>query len=441
MRSSQVVAGLGRRQPRVLRFHAWFVVGAVVALVLLTHWWGNRLLETGHNIKLGVPPLHAVWDPRFGADTVLVGAFGVLLVAWVPHWSRTWTWSRLPAMAFSVTLAWTTAINATRGWRGFTQGLDNRHEYLRDVPHVTSPLSFLDGFTAQFDTFTTHTQGHPPLFVLTLWVLRAAGLGGAGSAAVLCIVAGALATSAVLLAVRDVAGEVVARRALPFVAAAPTALWIGSSADAFYAGLGAAGIALVVRAATAPGRSGLAFIGGATLGFAMLGSYGLTLLLVVAAPTVLVAANARLLGGSVLAGSAFVLATAFVLGFNYMDGFRLTREAYFRGVASERPVVYALVANVAALVIALGPATVAGMTRLRGRLWLLTGGAMAAVVLAQTSGLSRLEVERIWLPFAVWLLPAGAALSPAGSRWMARPWLALQIGSALLVQTVVRTGW
>jgi hypothetical protein len=39
--------------------------------------------------------------------------------------------------------------------------------------------------------------------------------------------------------------------------------------------------------------------------------------------------------------------------------------------------------------------------RLRDRqLWLLVGAALTAVLLADVSGLSKAEVERIWLPFA-----------------------------------------
>ncbi|HEV7964076.1 MAG TPA: hypothetical protein VGP57_16175 [Actinoplanes sp.] len=63
--------------------------------------------------------------------------------------------------------------------------------------------------------------------------------------------------------------------------------------------------------------------------------------------------------------------------------------------------------------------------------------ALAAVLLADLSGLSKAEVERIWLPFAVWL-PAGAALLPAGDR---RGWLAVQATTALLINHLLLTVW
>jgi hypothetical protein len=60
-----------------------------------------------------------------------------------------------------------------------------------------------------------------------------------------------------------------------------------------------------------------------------------------------------------------------------------------------------------------------------------------AVLAADLSGLSKAEVERIWLPFAVWL-PAGAALLPVGDR---RGWLAAQAATALLVNHLLLTTW
>jgi hypothetical protein len=63
--------------------------------------------------------------------------------------------------------------------------------------------------------------------------------------------------------------------------------------------------------------------------------------------------------------------------------------------------------------------------------------ALAAILLADLSGLSKAEVERIWLPFAVWL-PAGAILLPTGDR---RGWLAVQASTALLLNHLLLTAW
>ncbi|MBQ0928728.1 hypothetical protein [Saccharopolyspora endophytica] len=60
-----------------------------------------------------------------------------------------------------------------------------------------------------------------------------------------------------------------------------------------------------------------------------------------------------------------------------------------------------------------------------------------AVLVADLSGLSKAEVERIWLPFGVWFA-VGGALLPAGSR---RWWLGAQAVIALAVNHVIATSW
>jgi methylthioxylose transferase len=64
-------------------------------------------------------------------------------------------------------------------------------------------------------------------------------------------------------------------------------------------------------------------------------------------------------------------------------------------------------------------------------------GALLAALLADASGLSKAEVERIWLPFAVWLV-AGCGLLPTRHvRW----WLAAQAVVALVVNHLLLTVW
>ena len=69
-------------------------------------------------------------------------------------------------------------------------------------------------------------------------------------------------------------------------------------------------------------------------------------------------------------------------------------------------------------------------------MWLV-GGAVAMVVAADLSQMSRAEVERIWLPFVPWLL-LGCALLP--ERWRRRG-LVLQVVTALVIQHLLFTGW
>ena len=62
---------------------------------------------------------------------------------------------------------------------------------------------------------------------------------------------------------------------------------------------------------------------------------------------------------------------------------------------------------------------------------------LAAIVCADLSMLSKAEVERIWLPFTIWLT-AAPALLPVRSH---RVWLALNAIGALLMNTFILTNW
>jgi methylthioxylose transferase len=89
--------------------------------------------------------------------------------------------------------------------------------------------------------------------------------------------------------------------------------------------------------------------------------------------------------------------------------------------------------------------SVAGISRVfdRAAIWRRSGfhllllAMLAAIVCADLTTLSKAEVERIWLPFTVWLT-AAPALLPVRSH---RVWLALNAAGALLVNTVMVTNW
>jgi hypothetical protein len=139
-------------------------------------------------------------------------------------------------------------------------------------------------------------------------------------------------------------------------------------------------------------------------------------------------------------------------GFWWLDGYHLVVERYYQGIGSVRPYGYWVWANLASLVLAAGPALVAGVRRScaalvaapprRSAQWrdpvlVLVLVTVVVIALADLSGLSKAEVERIWLPFTVWLLPA-TSLLPPGSR---RGWLAGQAVTALAVNHLVLTFW
>ena len=112
---------------------------------------------------------------------------------------------------------------------------------------------------------------------------------------------------------------------------------------------------------------------------------------------------------------------------------------YERGAGGYRPYWYfATLGNPGAFLLALGPAVAVALARLRdARLWWLAGAALVGVVIADVSGLSKGEVERIWLPFVPLLAVAAAGLPKPNIRW----WLAAQATAAILLQIGLDSPW
>lgn len=281
------------------------------------------------------------------------------------------------------------------------------------------------------------------------------------------IAGGASAVAAVLVALRNLAGEGAARASAPFLAFAPAAVWVATSADAFFTGVAAWGVTLVVLATGSRDRRSdlLALGGGVVLGIALFLSYGMVLIGLVAAA---VAVARRRLRPLLITGVGVGLVSLIFAagGFWWPEGLRATHLRYLAGISRRRPYEYFLLGNLAALAIALGPVAALALVRLRDRrVWFLAGGALVAVALADLSGLSKGEVERIWLPFMPWILvatcalpgrvanpssapaplaPSSSALPPshAGLSWLwARPWLALHVLSGLILQVGIHTPW
>ncbi|HVM40737.1 MAG TPA: hypothetical protein VM618_08185, partial [Acidimicrobiia bacterium] len=352
-------------------------------------------------------------------------------------------WRRLLAVAFLAAGVWAVAVAFVDGWHGVMRSqLESPSEYLLDVPKVESAGAFLDSFVDDIDQYVNHVRGHPPGLLLGLWGLDAAGLGGPRWTTALYVAGGAAAVPAVLVAVRSVAGDRRARVLAPFLVLAPATVWMATSADALFAGVAAWAVALVVVATTASEwrATAAAAAGGLLFGVALMLSYGLVLVAAVAGAVAVWRRRWREPLVALVAAAA-VLAAFAAVGFSWFDGLDATRREYAESIASTRPYAYFLVANLAALAVATGPATATALSRLRpSGLAVLVAGAGLAVLAADVSGLSKGEVERIWLPFTVWLLAATAVLvGPLGRS--ARGWLAAQAGLALLVESAVRTAW
>lgn len=132
-------------------------------------------------------------------------------------------------------------------------------------------------------------------------------------------------------------------------------------------------------------------------------------------------------------------------GFWWLDGVRRTNEEYWAGSAQFLPWGYFAVANLAAALIALGPVTFAGLTRLRpGRMWLVVGGGLLGIAIFNLSQYTRAEVERIWLPFYPWVTLAAAGLAVGTARTRrhrATWWLAAQGCGAIVSQAALVSKW
>jgi hypothetical protein len=386
----------------------------------------------GERTFAGAPPLFAVWLPHIGIGTPLALLVAVLVVAKGPELAERLPWRRALVFGYAVAVAWTMSLALVDGWqRGFAGRLTTTDEYLHEVPGVTDIGAMLRGFSGRIldfqpDSWTTHVSGHPPGALLAFVGLDRIGLSGGAWASLLCVLVGALAAVAVPVTLRAWGSdEAAARAVLPFAVLFPGAVWIGVSADGLFAGVTACGVALL-----ALGRPLLA---GVLLGIGIFLSYGLALVGVIA--LVVVWRNWRAMALAVL--GAVVVVVAFALaGFWWLDGYHLVVERYYQGIASSRVYAYWVWANLAAALLAAGVAPFAWRWR-RASAAYLAGAAVVAIGLADLSGLSKAEAERIWLPFTVWLTAATAFL-PAASRKL---WLAAQAATALAVNHLLLTNW
>jgi methylthioxylose transferase len=413
-------------------------VASWATLIGAAHAWGTRLLGRPEpDMDLNAPPLFGHVNPKLAIGVLLAAFVGVGIVVLGPRMAHLVAWRTLLFVAFAGSVVWTVSVAASEGWSALARPLQHPTDYLAALP-LESPLDFIDGFVDGIDRLPLHAQSHPPGAVLLLWLLGAIGFPGAGIAAIVVVLAGASAVPAALLAVREIAGERLARRCCPFLVLAPAAVWVATSMDALFLGATAWGVALMIVATGRRGAIGdrLAAGGGILFGAALMLSYGVALLgLLVVYAGVLRRRIRPVLIGCVAA--ATVVAAFAIAGFWWLDGLAAATERYRAGISSARPGGYFFVANLAAIAVALGPAVAAALfVRWDKRLSLLVVPALMAIMLADLSGLSKGEVERIWLPFTPWLMSAAGALPGPPTAW-----LAAQASWTIMVQVGVQTPW
>ena len=425
-------------------------LGAALGLVLggtliaVTYGVARWLQARGHQLWTNAPPLNGSYEWRLSANSVVAIGAAAAGWWWAPRFVHDVRWRRLMWGSFAAALVWAAALAFADGRRGFIGPPAQIVDYSHTAAKIVSASAFLRGFVANIHTFAGHVRSHPPGYVLLLFAMRRVGLEGPWWQMTLQLGAASASVPAVLLGVREVMGESCARRAAAFLALAPAAVFWGSG-DAVFLFVGAWGTALLVLST---GRAGnrawsLALGGGLLFGCLLFLSYGMALLGIVPAAVALSRRRAGLL--ALAAVPALAVAVAFAAaGFNWFSGFAAARREVAMSVQQFRPYWFFLFANLAALAAALGPAVWAALGRFAlarppdRRAWLLVGAALVAVAIADLTGLSKGEVERIWLPFMPWIVAVtGAVFDEAHLR----RWLGAQVLWALGLQFLVRTPW
>jgi methylthioxylose transferase len=458
-RSSAPTWGLGRASRAI-------VVGALWAGALWLIWLsvqrGRELQRTDPEVFLGAAPLigrnfRDGWDWRFGWSLLGAGAIGLGLsvACWRGWWSSMrLRWTMVTAAAGSMVFAVLLAL--TDGRDGLAYGAEHETEYLANLPRLPAAGEFVRTFVERLPDYSVHVRGHPPGFVLLLQWLDLVGAGGVWSTVSLSVLATGALVIGVLLTVHALAGARWARQAAPFLVVSPYLIWMITSADAVYTAVGALGVASIAVGMRRRGPAALVFglAGGIALGGLLFGTYLGAVLLIVPVAVLVSGWRRRAPGVAMIAVGGVVgaaaVTTAFALaGFWWFDGVGATRAEYLAGSAQFRPWWYFSYANLAAAAIALGPAVVVGIARLRDRhMWVLVGAGAAALLASHLTRYTKAEVERIWLLFYPWLAVA------AGSLFVARPgeddvgrqrraalWVGAQASGAIVLQAALVTKW
>ncbi len=440
--------------PTTLRRYARWTKPAVLwLLAAIAIWWSwdrgrpyREEIQLRLDVKVEAAPLigRLVWSPSPAHLVPLI--IGVLIIVFWPRLTPRLSFGWASTAAAVMTGAFAVSLAATDGFARLMDPVVDETEYwvnLDRLPSISQTVSSWSDWRFLLD-YTTHLKGHPPGFIVLLQSLEWVGLGQPWVTATISWLALAAVTPGVMTTIRALTDEQRARAIAPFLAVAPFAVWMATSADAFFACLliwGCACIAIAVRCAGHRRAALLGVGGGLLLAFGLFCTYGAAVFMVVPVALVALVPGASYgRRGSVLVSAAvaasLVTAVFWIAGFWWFDGLSTTRDFYNWGTAQFRPQRYFVVANIAALLIALGPAFVAGVARLgRTRLWVLVGSTLLAVTAADVSGYSKSEVERIWLIFMPFLLTVTSTLPRP------RMWLAVQLCLALVLQVWLQTKW
>lgn len=414
--------------------------GVGLLLVIAAH------MLTYPDFDLKFAPLHASWEPMFGPLTVLAALLGVALCLSLPRVAARLSWRPTLLVSYAALWLWTMALALTAGKTGLASVFERRQEYVYDAQHVGSIHSMLQTFISRIpfdspDNWYVHVAGHPPGALLYFVGIDRIGITDPFWIGVVCVTISSSAVVAVMLTLRTLGSEQLARSAMPWIVLAPTAVWMGVSGDAVFTAVSAWGLALLSIAAVR--RRRLPAVGaGLLLGYCVYLSYGLVLLGILALTVLIIAKSWRPLPWA-LGGSAVIAALFTASGFAWWEAYPVLRERYYAGIASERHYSYWVWGDIAAWTFTVGLVVWAAFpyaakaVRHKNVLAQLAGAALLTILVATLSGMSKAETERIFLPFTIWIVALPALLP---ERWH-RPLLFVQMATGLSIEVFLLTRW
>jgi methylthioxylose transferase len=406
-------------------------------------------VRTAAEIGTSGAPFLGSYRLRIGPASLLAPAIAsAVLAAAAFGWLDRLPWPVVPIAGFGAAFAWALALALVDGTAGLSRSLLSEDEYATDIADVgTDPLGYLRRFTSATSVHSSATRGHPPGPVLLLWGLRHIGMTSPLATGVLITALGALTVALVLAAVRGVCGETPARRYAPALALAPYAVWSAVSLDAVVALLGAALVLAGVRASAAerPGlrRGAWSLLAGLLVGVAALFSYaapwlGLSVVLLY------FARRRPFLNVATGFGALVPLLAVQLLGFRWVDGLMSAHDDHLSRIDPNRSALWWGVLSVVVLLLATGPASVAGAARVRNTPgWPFLVGAAVAVTFTIVAGFARGGAEHAWLPFFPWLTVAAVAPLRQAGPPVPTPLLLAGVGAAaaIVIEAVLVSPW
>lgn len=431
----------GARRHERDNLFGWLVLVVVGSLAT---WYAVR---AGAQLGTASAPFLGRYRVEIGPATALAPLIAAAVLTFARRgWFHSVRWGVVVIVSYCGLLLWAAALAFVDGADGFTRALLSPDSYLTDVTAVGDhPWEYLQTFTATAAERSFASRGHPPAPVLLLWAAKQAGLTDNLLLGLLVTALGALLAPLVLSAVREVCGEQAARSYAPLLMLATWAVWLAVSIDALVATLGAAMIAAGVRAtARHHGRAGgWALLAGLLLGVAALFSYaaawlGLSVL------CLNFARRRAALNWASGFGALLPVLAAWAAGFNWFDGLASAHSDFTTRVGPVRPALPWAAISLVALLLAAGPALVAGVRKLRNTPgWPFLAGAGAAVVFSIAAGLARGGVEHAWLAYFPWLTIAAVAPEQRGGPIPPPPILLIGVGAvtAIVVEALLATPW